>query len=168
MDAGTVAILGAFGALITAIVSGTVVFLKTRQGLKESDHKMQQEADASGLEPLREALRMRKEEQERLSGQVTKLSHTVDTLLTENTDCHLDLTNLHSWAGQSYRTYKRMCKQLGIKDEDMDLSTPPDMKPRHPRVEFEARTAQQAAVLVQAGTAAGVVQPPAMPPAQPK
>jgi hypothetical protein len=105
---------------------------------------------------LREALTISREDQIRLSSQVTRLSEVMDYLLEENASCFIENSNLYGWAQQSYRFNQRVAKQLGINLAD-ELSPLPDRKERPKRPEFEARTAQQAAVLVQTSTVTGVV-----------
>lgn len=141
MSDTAVVILGAVGAFLGAVITLAVTWLKARD-------KIQQRRDDSALGPLRDALDMRAKDCDRLSVQVSRLIESNEQLIAENADCYVDMGHLYAWAEQADHALRKQCGP----EVAAAMSVLPPRKERPRRAEFAARTAQQAAILVQASS----------------
>lgn len=150
-------------AILSAVGSLVVLLMNTR-------HRNKQEADASALTPLREALAHQGEtldrfqrELEKREGHIRELDQAFDQASEEHAQCQVTVSELYGALVLQHDYVKRLgaiCVRNGDDPGELPKLPPKPKKPDRVALEFRARTLKQQTISIAESSAIIPKSPP--------
>jgi hypothetical protein len=145
-DGSVIAVLGAVGMLVTAIVTAMITYFSARR-----QHKREDIDDAVRRhQQLNDEIEKRhKGVSELLSRQLIEMSEALEEIESRHRDCEVRIEGLYEWCKGIYRIAVRQARQLKLDPDDEVPELPP--RPQRPDsdAEYKKRSLLHNAQLLQ-------------------